>query len=122
MDNEIILELVKVQNQFRFLHWQTTSYAKHKAYGKFYDNLGSLIDSIVEVSMGKYGRPEFETEFSITFKDKSSFSMQTFMDNTTNFLLGMSETLDDSNDSDLLNIRDEILAEVNKLKYLLTLD
>ena len=51
MDNEIILELVKVQNQFRFLHWQTTSYAKHKAYGKFYDNLGSLIDSIV-VSIG----------------------------------------------------------------------
>jgi hypothetical protein len=29
---------------------------------------------------------------------------------------------DSSSDSDLLNIRDEILAEFNKLKYLLTLN
>jgi len=122
MDNNIILELVKIQNQFRFLHWQTGSYAKHKAYGKFYDTLGDLIDSFVEVSMGKYGRPDFDAEFSISFKDRGSFSMQTFMDETTDFLIGMSEILDSNEDTDLLNIRDEILAEVNKLKYLLTLD
>ena len=36
MDSEIILELVRIQNQFRFLHWQTKSYAKHIAYGEFY--------------------------------------------------------------------------------------
>ncbi len=44
------------------------------------------------------------------------------MDETTDFLIGMSEILNDTEDTDLLNIRDEILAEVNKLKYLLTLD
>ena len=122
MKEEVILKLVQIQNQFRFLHWQTGSYAKHKAYGEFYDTLGDLIDSFVEVSMGKYGRPDFEAEFSISFKDRGSFSMQTFMDETTDFLIGMSEILDSNEDTDLLNIRDEILAEVNKLKYLLTLD
>jgi len=44
------------------------------------------------------------------------------MDETTDFLIGMGEILNDTEDTDLLNIRDEILAEVNKLKYLLTLD
>ena len=39
-----------------------------------------------------------------------------------NKLFFMSEILNDTEDTDLLNIRDEILAEVNKLKYLLTLD
>ena len=39
---EIILELVSTQIQFRFLHWQTKSYAKHQAYGAFYENLDDL--------------------------------------------------------------------------------
>jgi hypothetical protein len=34
----------------------------------------------------------------------------------------LSEKLTQGEDTDLLNIRDEILAEVNKMKYLLTLD
>ena len=33
----------------------------------------------------------------------------------------MTEILDSKYDTDLLNIRDEILASINKLKYLLTL-
>jgi hypothetical protein len=36
--------------------------------------------------------------------------------------MGLSEKLTQGEDTDLLNIRDEILAEVNKMKYLLTLD
>jgi hypothetical protein len=35
--------------------------------------------------------------------------------------VGLSESYDPKMDSDLLNIRDEMLAEINKLKYLLTL-
>jgi hypothetical protein len=34
----------------------------------------------------------------------------------------LSEKLTQGEDTDLLNIRDEILAEVNKMKYLLTLE
>jgi hypothetical protein len=33
----------------------------------------------------------------------------------------MTGQLDSSYDTDLLNIRDEMLSEINKLKYLLTL-
>jgi hypothetical protein len=34
MKEEIILKLVQIQNQFRFLHWQTFGDAKHRAYGE----------------------------------------------------------------------------------------
>jgi len=40
---------------------------------------------------------------------------------TCEFLLSMDDKLDQTKDTDLLNIRDEMLAEINKLKYLLTL-
>ena len=121
MKEEIILKLVQIQNQFRFLHWQTFGDAKHKSYGKIYENLGGFIDDFVEAMMGKYGRPEFESEFMISFQDISSLSVQNFVDGITEFLVGMSDQLDSRYDTDLLNLRDEMLLQLNKLKYLLTL-
>lgn len=122
MKEEIILKLVQIQTQFKFLHWQTSSYSKHKAYGDIYDNLGDLIDTFVESMMGKYGRPQFESEFSIMFQDISYISIQKFMDGITEFLVAITDELDSKYDTDLLNLKDEMLSEINKLKYLLTLN
>lgn len=122
MKEEIILKLVQIQTQFKFLHWQTSSYSKHKAYGKIYDTLGDLIDTFVESMMGKYGRPQFESEFSIMFQDISHISIQKFMDGITEFLVAITNELDSKYDTDLLNLKDEMLSEINKLKYLLTLN
>jgi hypothetical protein len=121
MKEEYILKLVQIQNQFRFLHWQTTFDAKHKAYGNVYESLDDFIDEFAEAMMGKYGRPEFPSEFSIMFQDIESLSMQNFIDGICEFLISMSDGLDSRTDSDLLNLRDEMLATINKLKYLLTL-
>ena len=121
MKEELILKLVQIQVQFKFMHWQTTGDAKHRAYGKAYDKLGGFIDDFVEAMMGKYGRPEFESEFSIMFQDLKSLSLQNFMDGITDFLVSITEMLDPKYDTDLLNLRDEMLAAINKLKYLLTL-
>ena len=38
------------------------------------------------------------------------------------FLVDMNQTFDSKRDSDLLNIRDEILGDVNQFLYLLTFD
>lgn len=121
MKEEFILKLVQIQNQFRFLHWQTTFDAKHKAYGGMYESLDELIDAFAEGMMGKYGRPEFPSEFVIAFQDINSISLQKFIDGSCEFLVGMSDQLDPRMDSDLLNLRDEMLLQLNKLKYLLTL-
>ena len=121
MKEELTLKLVQIQLQFKFLHWQTFGDAKHRAYGGIYDSLGDLIDKFVECMMGKYGRPDFESEFVIAFQDIQSINIQNFIDGIVEFLVGMTEILDSKYDTDLLNIRDEILASINKLKYLLTL-
>ena len=121
MKEEFILKLVQIQNQFRFLHWQTFGDAKHRAYGEIYDTLGDLIDTFTEAMMGKYGRPEFDSEFSIMFQDIKSMNAQNFLDGITEFLVSMTDQLDSRYDTDLLNLRDEMLGAINKLKYLLTL-
>lgn len=121
MKEELTLKLVQIQLQFKFLHWQTMGDAKHEAYGEIYDALNGFIDKFVEVMMGKYGRVEFEPEFSILFQDIKSLSIQNFIDGITEFLVSMSDQLDSRYDTDLLNIRDEMLADINQLKYRLTL-
>jgi len=121
MKEELIKKLVQMQLQWRFLHWQTFGDAKHKTYGQIYEGLDGLIDEFVETMMGKYGRPEFEPEFALMFQDKSALSIQNFMDGITEFLVSFSEMLDPKYDTDLLNLRDEMLGLINKSKYLLTL-
>jgi hypothetical protein len=121
MKEELILKLVQIQNQFRFLHWQTFGDAKHRAYGEIYDSLGETIDTFTEAMMGKYGRPVFDSEFSIMFQDINAMKLQSFLDGITEFLVSMTDQLDSRYDTDLLNLRDEMLSEINKLKYLLTL-
>jgi hypothetical protein len=55
------------------------------------------------------------------FQDISALSMQKFMDGITEFLVEMTDQLDGRYDTDLLNIRDEMLGLINQSKYLLTL-
>lgn len=121
MKEELILKLVQIQNQFRFLHWQTFGDAKHRAYGELYESMGDHIDTFTEAMMGKYGRPSFPTEFVIAFQDIKSMDLQSFIDGIVEFLVSFTDKLDPKYDTDLLNIRDEILAQINKTKYLLTL-
>lgn len=117
---QYINELLQIQQQLRVFHWQTKSYARHQAYGDAYSSLSDLIDSFVEVHMGKYGRFILKDE-SIEIRNLNDATLGEFLNGTVNFLISFSNQLDPKNDTDLLNIRDEMLAVINKLKYLLTL-
>lgn len=121
MKEEIVLTFVELQQQLRILHWQTKSYAKHNAYGKTYDELSDLIDEFVEICMGKHGRFELSNG-TIELFDIKNMSLQDFIDSAVEFLISLSNEFSAEIDTDLLNIRDEMLGQFNKLKYLLTLE
>ena len=114
--------LLGLQIQMKINHWQTKGYARHNAFGGFYDTLGGLIDTFVESAMGKYGRFTLDEETkSIQLSNLSELDMKGLVNTVRESFVQMSEQLDPS-DTDLLNIRDEMLGELNKLSYLLTLE
>ena len=120
--NEIIKTLLGAQLQFRICHWQTKAYARHIAFGDIYGTLDGLIDSFVESFMGKYGRFELsKNEKSIEIENLSELDLTLFMKSFKTKLLELNNELSEK-DSDLLNIRDEMLFSINKLSYLLTLE
>ena len=119
---KIVLNLVRLQNQLRVLHWQTDSYAQHKAFGKAYEGLDGLIDSLVEVHQGKYGKISFSTPLSIDLVNFDEMSIDDVLIEVTDYLSTKFDGMvDTTKDTDCLNIRDSILQEINQLKYLLTL-
>jgi hypothetical protein len=120
MDPLIVNMLVGIEQQLRILHWQTESFSQHKAFGETYAALGDLIDSFMEGIMGKYGRFQLQSN-SIQIINIGELDLEDFVNGSGEFLISLSEQLNPETDTDLLNIRDEMLANISKLKYLLTL-
>ena len=120
MDSLMVNMLVGIEQQLRILHWQTKSYAQHQALGGVFDSITELIDTFVETLMGKYGRPSTKGQKFEMF-DFEDIDIEEWTGGVCDLLISFSDVLDDVQDTDLLNIRDEMLGEFNKLKYLLTL-
>lgn len=111
-----------LQSQLRICHWQTKGLGRHQAFGGLYEALDPLIDTFLESAMGKYGRFVLDDETkNIELNNLSEIDTKSLIIKIREILAGMSESLDPS-DTDLLNIRDEMLAKVNKFAYLLTLE
>ena len=111
-----------LQAQLRIFHWQTKGYARHNAFGVTYDTLEDLIDTFVEEAMGKYGRFILDDETNtIQLANLKELKPEAMLDTIISALNQFSEQFEES-DTNLLNLRDEMLGSINKLKYLLTLE
>jgi hypothetical protein len=118
-----INSFLSTQVQFKILHWQTKGYARHIAFGDIYDSLDELVDEYVEVAMGKWGRFSVDEKTNtIVYKNLSEVNMVEFLQDFKGKLYLITTELDQEKDTDLLNLKDEILAKINKLAYLLTLE
>lgn len=118
-NGDIVTAMLTIRNQVKLYHWQTKSFARHKATDDLTATLDTLIDSFVESYMGKYGRPTVRG--SITLHNFSESAARSFVAKQTKYLTSVLPKKLKSTDTDLLNIRDEVLAELNKVLYLFTL-
>ena len=118
-----VYKLLELQTQLKVFHWGTFSHAQHEAFGKAYDSLNDLIDDFVEGFQGVHGRISFDgvclslMDLEIT-PDRLFTSVEDYLKFHADLLKGMESDISDTN---LLNLRDEMLQAINKLLYLLTL-
>lgn len=108
--------------QLKVFHWQTKGYARHQAFADVRSQLDDLVDEFVEQAMGQYGRFTLDEESSmIKLVNLSELKPVEMMETICTALKQMTQDID-SEDTNLLNLRDEILGLVQKMKYLLTLE
>lgn len=120
---EIAMIFLAFRNQLKIYHWQTTSYARHKASDRLISSITEQIDRFMETLQGSR-----DTRLVLTSQSGTiSFNNQKD-DNATEILVAFKEWLSDGLssilqpfDKDLSNIRDEMLGSVNQTIYLFSL-
>ena len=122
-EKEITVYFFEMLLLIKLFHWKTYSYATHKATDELYASLGVNIDKFVEVLLGK-------AENRIQFKPKNIYlkditNPQEFkreIESYKSYLVGLDnhKGLKTMTNTDLFNIRDEILGDLNQFLYLFT--
>lgn len=124
MDNieNFISYLFYIQHNTKVYHWTTKSYARHKASDSFLSELSDLLDTFVEVYMGRYSRPNFQEKRQVKLQEWNDQEALNKLTELKNILEKQLPKLLSKSDSELFNIRDEMLALINKTNYLYTLN
>ena len=123
-----LLTFLNILDQTKLYHWQTNIHARHKATDELYHGLNDLVDKFIETLHGILIINKKDNNYRILINNDSITLLNIqdtkgidFLYSIKNYLEGavLKEIID--NNTDLQNIRDEMLALVNKTIYLFTL-
>jgi len=112
-----------LRDQIKLYHWQTRVYARHIATDKMLEKIEKNIDSFVEVYIGKYGRPKLTGKnAAIGLQNLTEAGATRLIHAAIKYLQGpLTKSLNTRVDTDLINIRDEMIGDLDQLLYLFTL-
>jgi hypothetical protein len=119
---DLTLTVLQTQAQNKLLHWGTLSFAQHKAFDDFKESFDALSDDLIESIMGKYGRP-ITGGASIEVMDYNQINLEAYIDSLYQYFtesIGLFQPKEEN--EEIVNILAEIIALVDKTKYLLTLN
>lgn len=116
----VIQQFLEILNCVKIYHWSTGSYSQHRATDMLYEQLNKRIDEFVEIMLGKTKeRIRTIKTSSCSVPNKKSFIKK--MKKFRGFLYDLNNIMHPVNDSNLYNIRDEMLGVVDQLLYLFQL-
>lgn len=124
-EQEIVIEFMQMLNMIKLYHWKTYSYATHKATDELYSKLNENVDHFIEVLLGKISgnRINLTKIHTISLIDlTSNVELKRELDKFKEYLgsLNTHSYMKQMSNTDLYNIRDEMLANINQFLYLLS--
>jgi len=123
-EQTIVLTFIEMLNTIKLHHWKTMSYATHKATDDLYSKLNENIDTFVEIMLGKNGLrinlTNVQSNPIYDFSNSSDFLKK--IEQYKHFLVNIDNTFSPSKKehTDILNVRDELLGNLNQFMYLMT--
>jgi hypothetical protein len=119
---DLTLSILQTMAQNKMLHWGTSSYAQHKTFCDFMEEFDDLGDSLIESIMGKFGRP-LTGGASIEVLDYNQVDVIAYFDNLYEYYTAaIAQFQPKEQNEEIVNILAEIIALIDKAKYLLTLN
>lgn len=130
IETHIIRRMLEMLNLVHIFHWKTLSYPIHKATDMLYSNLNEHIDKYVEILIGKTNVRLNMNDFDCLKITMTSMKRKNMNDASQLYhivssfireLIVFHRKFDYELDTDLFNIRDEIIGDLNQFLYLLRL-
>lgn len=119
---EIVHLMMTLRDQVKLYHWQTMNYPRHVATNDLVTKLDANIDQFVEVYIGKYGRPKLTGKSAtLHLRNHSDKEAVKLLQEAIDWMAKDLPKKLKPADTDLLNIRDTIVADLNQTLYLFTL-
>uniref|UniRef100_A0A6C0JH85 Uncharacterized protein n=1 Tax=viral metagenome TaxID=1070528 RepID=A0A6C0JH85_9ZZZZ len=123
-EREITVYFFEMLLLIKLYHWKTYSYATHKATDDLYSKFNEHMDKFIEVLLGKTGmRIDLVNKKQISLYDLNNQSQLVNKINSfKGYLVNLTnnKALKQMSNTDLLNIRDEMLSDMNQFLYLLS--
>jgi len=117
---KLCVEMLKHINIMKLFHFQTRKYSAHKAVDEYYGKLQEKFDELFEAMQGKFGKLNMHVLDIPTAHIPNDGNISSSVRQFHEMMKNMSGFYADS--SDLVNIRDEIMAAADTFLYLLTLN
>jgi hypothetical protein len=121
---EITVRFLEMLLLIKLYHWKTTSYPTHKATDDLYTKFNLNMDSFVEVLLGKSGmRTELTRDKTIRLTDLNSIDeLKRSVVAFKSYLVSLNDNaaMKKMANTDLFNIRDTMLGDMNQFLYLLS--
>lgn len=123
---EYIPLLLEILDTIKTYHWRTHSYSTHKATDELHEKLSEKTDEFAEVLLGKIGPDRFASLNIPSVRVRVLKTNAEAESAARNYIASLANLSANPNlshhmDVDLLNIRDEMVAMLNRFLYLLTL-
>jgi DNA-binding ferritin-like protein len=110
-------KLTYFHEQLHLTHWQTTSYAEHKALGKLYEYVQDFKDDVIEKLMGYTGKRPAPYKI----EPLTNCTGNECVSNLLSFASSLKSYAESNSYHDIANLADALSGEAAKTKYLLTL-
>jgi len=123
--SELVKMFLEMLTTIKLYHWNTHSYARHKATDELHEKLSDLVDEFVEVMQGKMFSPNRIRSINEEISAITPETKEKMVDKIVYYieqLKNLDNIFSSKKDSDLLNIRDEMMAHLNQFLYLFSFD
>ncbi len=115
--DKLLIVFFQHQLKLKMFHFQTKKYGAHKTSDAYLEKFEKTFDKFMEVAQGVFGRVEL-SKFDMSIVTANDTTINQEIDD----FVAVLRNLDDKfgKQSELLNIRDELVGDAEQLKYLLT--
>ena len=117
--SHFLLRLMQLRNQMKLYHWQTELHSRHQGSEEFLNKYEKILDKLIESYQGKYKTIYLGNKNNIYLKNIPDSDIIKFLTYMREYLMLVTPKIWNKNkNTDLFNLRDEIITEINKTIYL----